>query len=92
MILMNILAYITIGLVIGWLSRIITKERGVTMLPSLAFGVLGAVAGTAIVHILGLAGAAFYAAVGAVGILFTVNVFRQKKPIFTETKTDKPLK
>ncbi|MFD2531011.1 GlsB/YeaQ/YmgE family stress response membrane protein [Gracilimonas halophila] len=86
MTLMNILAYITIGLVIGWLSRIITKDRGVTMFPSLAFGVLGAVAGTAIVHILGLAGAAFYAVVGAVGMLFTVNVFRQDDPIFSETE------
>lgn len=83
---MNILAYITIGLVIGWLSRMVTKDRGVTMFPSLAFGVLGAVAGTTIVHFLGLAGAAFYAIVGAVGVLFTVNVFRQDKPIFTETE------
>lgn len=86
MTLMNILAYISIGLFIGWLSRVITKDRGVTMFPSLAFGVLGAIAGTAIVHILGLAGAAFYAVVGAVGVLFTVNVFRQEKPIFKKTK------
>jgi uncharacterized membrane protein YeaQ/YmgE (transglycosylase-associated protein family) len=84
---MNILAYITIGLVIGWLSRIITKDRGITMIPSLAFGVLGAMAGTIVVHFLGLAGAAFYAMVGALSMLFTVNVFRQKKPIFTETDT-----
>lgn len=84
---MSFLAYLSIGLLIGWLSRIIVKERGVTLWPSLFFGVLGALAGTAIVHFLGLAGAAFYAVVGAVGILFTVNVFRQKKPIFTETKT-----
>lgn len=86
MTLMNILAYITIGLFIGWLSRIITKDRGVTMFPSLAFGVLGALAGTTIVHLLGLAGAAFYAVVGAVGVLFTVNVFRQDEPIFKKTK------
>lgn len=87
MTLMNILAYITIGLLIGWLSRVITKDRGVTMLPSLAFGVLGALSGTVIVHVLGLAGAAFYAVVGAFGMLFTVNVFRQGKPIFSETET-----
>ncbi|MDR9418304.1 GlsB/YeaQ/YmgE family stress response membrane protein [Gracilimonas sp.] len=82
---MNILAYIIIGLFIGWLFRIISKDREVAMLPSLAFGVLGALAGTLIVHFLGLAGAAFYAVVGAVGVLFTVNVFRQKDPIFVET-------
>jgi len=84
---MTFLAYATIGLLIGWLSRIITKDRGVTMWPSLFFGVVGALAGTIIVELLGLAGAAFYAVVGAVGILFTVNVFRQDKPIFTETET-----
>ncbi|WP_290878051.1 hypothetical protein [Gracilimonas sp.] len=84
---MNLLAYITIGLVIGWLSRVITKDRGVTMYPSLAFGVLGALSGTAIVQFLDLAGAAFYAVVGAVGVLFTVNVFRQDEPIFSDTET-----
>jgi uncharacterized membrane protein YeaQ/YmgE (transglycosylase-associated protein family) len=84
---MYLLAYITIGLVIGWISRVITKKRGVTMLPSLAFGVLGALAGTLIVYSVGLAGTAFYAMVGAVGVLFTVNVFRQDNPIFTDTET-----
>lgn len=86
MTIMNVLAYITIGLVLGWLSRVITKDRGVAMMPSLVFGVLGALAGTAIVQFLDLAGAAFYAVVGAVGILFTVNVFRQDEPIFTNAK------
>jgi hypothetical protein len=36
---------------------------------------------------LGLAGTAFYAAVVAIGVLFTVNVFRQDDPVFTETET-----
>lgn len=87
MTLMYILGYATIGLFIGWISRLITKDRGVTMLPSLAFGVLGSLAGTAIVYALGLAGAAFYAVVGAFGVLFTVNVFRQDKPIFKDSET-----
>lgn len=84
---MTLLGYITIGLIIGWLSRIITKDRGVTMFPSLAFGVLGALAGMAIVQFLDLAGAAFYAVVGAIGVLFTVNVFRQDDPVFSDTET-----
>ncbi len=87
MTLMTFLGYITIGLIIGWLSRIITKDRGVTMFPSLGFGVLGALAGMGIVQFVGLAGTAFYAVVGAVGVLFTVNVFRQEKPIFGDTET-----
>lgn len=84
---MYILGYATIGLLVGWISRLIVKDRGMTMLPSLAFGILGSLAGTAIVYAVGLAGAAFYALVGAVGVLFTVNVFRQDDPIFTETET-----
>lgn len=87
MTLMNVLAYITIGLIIGWLSRVIAKDRGVTMIPSLGFGVVGALAGTAIVYTFDLAGAAIYAAVGAFALLFTVNSFRQDDPIFTETET-----
>ncbi|MBO6585047.1 MAG: GlsB/YeaQ/YmgE family stress response membrane protein [Gracilimonas sp.] len=87
MTLMYLLSYITIGLVIGWLSRVITQDRGVTMLPSIAFGVLGALAGTFIVQAVGLAGTAFYAVVGAVGVLFTVNVFRQDDPIFVDAET-----
>jgi uncharacterized membrane protein YeaQ/YmgE (transglycosylase-associated protein family) len=87
MTLMNILAYITIGLFIGWLSRIIAKDRGVTMFPSLAFGVTGALVGTGIVYIFDLAGAAIYAAVGAFALLFIVNTFRQDDPIFTDTET-----
>ncbi|WP_185957237.1 hypothetical protein [Gracilimonas mengyeensis] len=75
MTLMTILGYITIGIIIGWLSRIITKDRGVAMIPSLAFGVLGSLAGMGIVLIIDVAGAAFYAGIGALCILFTVNVF-----------------
>ena len=52
MTLMTFLGYITIGLIIGWLSRLVTKDRGVTMWPSLGFGVLGAIAGTLIVQFL----------------------------------------
>lgn len=87
--LMTFLGYCTIGLFIGWLFRIVTKDRGVAMIPSLGFGLLGALAGTAIIYALDLAGGAFYAAVGAVGILFTVNVFRQDDPIFVSTKAKK---
>ncbi|WP_103666086.1 GlsB/YeaQ/YmgE family stress response membrane protein [Gracilimonas amylolytica] len=86
MTLMNVLAYITIGLIIGWLSRIISKDRGITMFPSLTFGVAGALAGTAIVYLFDLAGAAIYAAVGAFALLFIVNTFRQDDPIFTDTE------
>ncbi|MEX0720123.1 MAG: hypothetical protein WD059_05610 [Balneolaceae bacterium] len=79
---MVFLSYLTIGLFIGWLSRVIVKDRGVKMLPSLGFGVIGALTGTAIVYAIGASGAGFYAVIGALGVLFTVNVFRKKRPIF----------
>lgn len=82
---MSFFAYLTIGLFIGWLSRTIIQDRGVTMVPSLLLGAFGALIATTIVHFLGMAGAAFFAVVGAVGLLFTVNVFRKDTPIFSET-------
>ncbi|MEX0845137.1 MAG: hypothetical protein WD022_07630 [Balneolaceae bacterium] len=87
MTLMTLLGHITIGLIIGWLSRVITKERGVKMLPSLTFGVIGALTGMGIAEIFGLAGSAYYAIFGAVAFLFIVNTFRQDDPIFTKTET-----
>lgn len=89
MTVMTFLSYLTIGLFIGWLSRLITKSRGVTMLPSLAFGVLGALSGMVVVQILDLAGGAFYAVVGATGLLFTVNVFRKDEPVFADPEITK---
>lgn len=83
---MTVLAYITLGLFVGWLIRLISQDRGVEMIPSLFFGVLGALSGMLIVHFLDLAGGAFYAVVGAVGVLFIVNVFRQEEPIFMNTR------
>jgi len=83
MTLMFLFAYITIGLTIGWLSNVILKERSIKMLPSLLFGVFGALIGTGIDALLNLPGAAFYAIIGAIGILFTLNAFRQMDPIFT---------
>lgn len=80
--LMYLLAYMTIGLTIGLISWLIVQKRGVGLIPSLGFAVLGALSGTAIVQMLDLAGAAFYAAMGAIGVLFTANVFRQDQPIF----------
>lgn len=86
--LMAFLSYLVIGLFIGWLNRIIVKDRGLTMLPSLGFGVIGALTGTAIVYAVGASGAGFYAVIGAVGVLFTVNAFRKKKPLFDKDEPE----
>ncbi len=83
---MMILAHITIGLFIGWLSYEVVGDRGVNLIYSLMFGVLGAIIGLAIVQIFDLAGSAIYAAFGGMGIVFIVNVFRQEEPIFENTE------
>lgn len=84
MTLMTLLGYVTIGLVVGWLSNLLYGHRGIRLVPSLAFGVAGALAGMFIIYVNGLAGAGYFAMIGAMGILFTVNTFRQKKPLFDE--------
>ncbi len=87
MVLMNWIGYIVLGLVIGWVNHLITRKRGVKLLPSLGFAVGGALAGAFVVHLINLGGAAFFASIGAIGVLFTVNVFRKKEePIFDESK------
>ncbi len=85
MTLMYFLSYLTIGLSLGWISRMITGNRGVEMYTSLIFGALGSLVGLAIVETVGLAGDAFFAVIGAIAILFTVNAFRQEEPIFKNT-------
>ncbi|MEX0608066.1 MAG: hypothetical protein WD016_04060 [Balneolaceae bacterium] len=79
---MTFLSYVTIGLFIGLLSYLIVKHKGITLLPSLSFGVIGALTGAAIVYAIGGSGAGFYATIGAISVLFTVNVFRKEKTIF----------
>lgn len=82
--IITILGYLTLGIVTGWLSRILYGDRGVKLIPSIAFGVFGALTGAAITHLNGLAGAGFFAVMAAIGILFIVNTFRQDDPLFEE--------
>lgn len=86
MTIMMILAHITIGLFIGWISYEIIGERGVNLISSIIFGVFGALVGMTIVEIFGLAGSAIYAVFVAVTILFIVNIFRQDDPILPNTE------
>ncbi|MTI87384.1 MAG: hypothetical protein FH748_05385 [Balneolaceae bacterium] len=81
MTLATLLGYMVIGLTIGWLSNLVYGERGVNILLSLGFGIAGALVGSLIVYSAGLAGAGFFAGIGAIGVLFTVNVFRQDEPL-----------
>jgi uncharacterized membrane protein YeaQ/YmgE (transglycosylase-associated protein family) len=86
MTLMTLLAYVTIGLSIGWLSREIFQDRGIKLNSSLVVGVAGAVLAVTISKILGVDGAAFFAVVGAIDMLYILNAFHEKPhvPIHTE--------
>lgn len=78
---------LSIGLLIGYLSFLIFKRRGLRLRPSLVIGALGALIVGGAAMILGLAGVNAYAFIGAVGFLFVSNSFRQKKkPIFIDTE------
>lgn len=83
--LMTFLSYIVIGMFIGWLSRVIFKDRGISMMPSIAFGIIGSLVAVGTVYAMGISGHGYYAIVGAFGTLFLVNVFRKKgEPIFED--------
>ncbi len=61
MITMSLLAYVTIGLSIGWISRIAVQDEGIKMSTSLIVGAVGALLAVAISKIVGIEGAAFFA-------------------------------
>ncbi len=81
---MAIFGFLTLGAFIGWLSHTFSGEHGIKLLPSIIIGAVGALVGGIIVNLFGLLGSGFYAAITSVGILFTINTFRKKEPIFVE--------
>lgn len=86
MTLMTLLAYVTIGLSIGWMSREIFQDRGIKLNSSLLVGVAGSVLAVTISKIVGVEGAAFFAIVGAIDMLYVLNAFHEKEhePIHTK--------
>lgn len=78
---------ITIGLVLGFLSYYAHKRRdlAVKLVPSIFIGVFGSLVGGVLAYVFGLLLPVAYAFMGAVGFLFLVNSFRQKKDWEDET-------
>ncbi|MCB9837716.1 MAG: GlsB/YeaQ/YmgE family stress response membrane protein [Phycisphaeraceae bacterium] len=79
---MNIIIFLLIGLVAGWLAGLIMKGRGFGMVGNLVVGVLGAVAGGMIfdaagVESAGLPGSIVVAVVGALVMLFFIGLIRK---------------
>lgn len=81
---MEIFGFLTLGTLIGWLSHTFSGTHGIKLLPSILIGGIAALIGGSVVMYFGLKGSGFYAAIASVGMLFTINAFRKKKPIFVE--------
>lgn len=79
------LGYALIGVLTGWIGNTFAGDRGLEIVPSLVFGVIGALLGSSMVHAAGLAGAGYMALIGSIAVLFTVFTFRQEDPVFEET-------
>ena len=79
---MNILLFLLIGLVAGWLAGKIMKGRGFGLVGNLIVGVIGALLGGFLFRILGMAttsmlGSLLTAIVGAIVLLFIVGQIKK---------------
>ncbi len=79
---MEIIWFILIGLVAGWLAGQITKGSGFGIIGDIVLGVLGAVIGGLLFNVLqlpwgGLVGRLIVATIGAVLLIFIVRLIRR---------------
>ena len=79
---MNIIWFLLIGLIAGWLAGQITKGGGFGLLGDLIVGIIGALLGGFLFALLGLAaigliGSLVTATVGAIVLLFLLRKFRK---------------
>lgn len=78
--------FLTLGILIGWLSYTFSGTHGIKRVPSVIAGALGALIGGSIVVIFDLQGSGIYAGITSILVLFTINAFRKKKPIFKDSE------
>jgi len=79
---MDIVLFLLIGLLAGWLAGKIMKGRGFSLFGNLAVGVVGALLGGLLFRILGIAttniiGSIVTAIVGAIVLLFIVGQIKK---------------
>lgn len=80
---MNIVWFLVIGAMAGWLAGLLTKGKGFGILGNIIVGVIGAVIGGHIFHFVGVsAGGGFWATlitalIGALVLLFLINLIRK---------------
>lgn len=71
--------FISVGLVVGALTKVLVWNRGVKLVTNLVAGVLGAVVVGAISVFLEFPGSLIFALVGSISILFILNVFHAQE-------------
>lgn len=80
---MNIVWFLIIGAMAGWLAGILTKGRGFGVLGNVIVGVVGAVIGGHVFHFVGVSvGGGFLSSlvtafIGALVLLFIINLIRK---------------
>ena len=80
----EIVAFLLIGAVAGWLAGLIFKGRGLGLIGNIIIGVIGAVLGGSIFRALDISvgndllGVLFTATAGAVVLLFLLSLIRKK--------------
>jgi uncharacterized membrane protein YeaQ/YmgE (transglycosylase-associated protein family) len=80
--MLDLLYYIIIGLIAGWLAGRILKERSMGLFGNLVIGVVGAVVGAYIFEFFGISsggllGTLVSAVIGAVILLYVIQALRK---------------
>ena len=80
----NIVWFLIVGLVAGWIAGLITKGKGFGLVGNLVVGVLGAVAGGMIFDALGveaggIIGSIIVSVIGALVLLFVLGLILKGK-------------
>jgi uncharacterized membrane protein YeaQ/YmgE (transglycosylase-associated protein family) len=79
---MNLISFLILGLIAGWLAATIMKGRGAGMLVNLVLGVIGAYLGGFLFNLFGLSahgfiGSLITATIGAIVLLFLINMLKK---------------
>ena len=79
---MDILWWLLVGLVAGWLAGMLMKGRGFGVIGNIIVGILGAIIGGAVLRAVGLfpqgvSGALISAFIGAVVLLFLISLINK---------------
>lgn len=85
--IMNVLAWVVLGGLAGWVASILTKNnRQMGIIANIIVGIIGAFAGSFILNLLGVQGMTgfnvytfFVAVIGAVVLLFLFNAIRGRR-------------